>query len=118
MDFHSVYHRSTDNYCYPLNTNDLIINLCDANNIKRNLLLTIDLINAGFDVMMVVNMHNEICLCDYMRLSNKLGVQIIPLDARNNKHINKLKSILYNYSLNKTKTELLPSVLKDTRQRY
>lgn len=84
-----------------MHKNDLIINLCDANNIKRNLLLTIDLINAGFDVMMVVNMHNEICLCDYMRLSNKLGVQIIPLDARNNKHINKLKSILYNYSLNK-----------------
>ena len=27
MEFHNVYHRSSDNYCYPLNTEDLIINL-------------------------------------------------------------------------------------------
>lgn len=27
MNFTSVYHRSSDNYCYPLNTEDLIINL-------------------------------------------------------------------------------------------
>lgn len=27
MDFNAVYHRSNDNYCYPLNENQLIINI-------------------------------------------------------------------------------------------
>ena len=27
MDFNAVYHRANDNYCYPLNENQLIINI-------------------------------------------------------------------------------------------
>ena len=27
MDFNAIYHRANDNYCYPLNEEELIINI-------------------------------------------------------------------------------------------
>ncbi len=27
MDFNAVYHQASDNYCYPLNEDELIINI-------------------------------------------------------------------------------------------
>ena len=35
MDFGSIYHRTSDNYCYPLNEYDLIINLKTGYDIKE-----------------------------------------------------------------------------------
>ena len=34
MDFNAIYHRSNDNYCYPLNDNQLIINIKTGYDIK------------------------------------------------------------------------------------
>jgi hypothetical protein len=35
MKFEAVYHRTSDNYCYPLNENDLIINLKTGRDIEK-----------------------------------------------------------------------------------
>ena len=35
MDFGSIYHRTSDNYCYPLNEYDLIINENDYSYLKE-----------------------------------------------------------------------------------
>ena len=35
MEFHGVYHRSSDNYCYPLEKDNLIINLKTGYDIQR-----------------------------------------------------------------------------------
>jgi hypothetical protein len=34
MDFNAVYHRANDNYCYPINENELIINLKTGYDVK------------------------------------------------------------------------------------
>ena len=76
---------------------DLIINICDANNIKRNLLLTAELINQGFNVVVALNMFQENKKCKYDKLSQELGVEIIEIDARNIR----LLDNLINYVTNK-----------------
>ncbi len=83
-----------------IHKDDLIINICDANNIKRNLSLTIELLNAGYKVVLIVNMNNEVCLCDYEKLETELGIKIFAIDARKNKDIAKINQYLNNYAKN------------------
>lgn len=35
MDFNAIYHRCTDNYCYPFNENELIINIKTGNDVDE-----------------------------------------------------------------------------------
>ena len=35
MDFNAVYHRANDNYCYPLNADELIINIKTGYDVKE-----------------------------------------------------------------------------------
>ncbi len=86
--------------------NDLIINICDANNLKRNLFLTSQLINRGFKIIVVVNMNNETQSCDYEKLERLLGVKIIPIDARKKDDITKVNNIIKNYAQN-YKTQII-----------
>lgn len=77
---------------------NIIINICDANNIKRNLKLTCDLLNKGFKVLVIVNMNNEIKICNYEKLEKIIGTKIIPIDARKKRDINKINNYLLNYA--------------------
>lgn len=47
MDFNAVYHRANDNYCYPLNENELIINLKTGYDVKQVNLYQGDPFSAG-----------------------------------------------------------------------
>ncbi len=71
------------------NKNDLVINICDANNLERNLNLTKELIVAGFKVLLAVNMSNELSINSKL-LAEALGVRVVLIDARKKKSINKL----------------------------
>lgn len=70
---------------------DLIINICDANNLKRNFMLTSELIEKGYRVLIVVNMSNECKNYDYEKITNELGADIIEIDARKTKSVKVLK---------------------------
>lgn len=47
MKFEAVYHRTSDNYCYPLNENDLIINLKTGRDIEKAFLCYGDPFETG-----------------------------------------------------------------------
>lgn len=47
MKFEAVYHRTSDNYCYPLNEEDLIINLKTGHDVQRAYLLYGDPFQGG-----------------------------------------------------------------------
>lgn len=73
---------------------DLLINICDANNLKRNLILTVDLIKNGYNIVVAVNMSNELNCYNYKKLSEEFGVSIIPIDARFKKGIKSLLNLV------------------------
>lgn len=83
------------------NSNDLIINICDANNLKRNFMLTAELIKMNREVIVAVNMSNEIKLYDYENISKEFNCKIIEIDARKKKSVNILKELIYSQIKNK-----------------
>lgn len=83
------------------NKNDLVINICDANNLKRNLKLTTELIKRNYKVLLIINMANEITPCDYKKLSNEIGCLVLSIDARNKKIKTEIFNNIKNYALNK-----------------
>ena len=80
---------------------DLIINICDANNLRRNFILTAELLKMGREIIIAVNMSNEVKLYDYELISKELNCQIIEIDARKKKSIEKLKNAIYEKLVNK-----------------
>jgi len=63
----------------------IIVNILDATNLERNLHLTLDLIDRGFPVVVVLNMcddlkHRGIAL-DMQKMEELLGVPVIPACA-------------------------------------
>lgn len=62
--------------------NDVVVNIVDANNLARNLLLTVQLMQKGYCVLLAVNMANENKNLDYVKLSRLLGIQVVAIDAR------------------------------------
>ena len=63
------------------NQDKIIFNVCDSNNFKRNLMLTTELINCGYKIIIVLNMINDIDCFDFENLSKCLNVKIVAVDA-------------------------------------
>lgn len=76
---------------------DLIINICDANNFKRNIILTLELLEKGYNVIIAMNMSNECKIYDYEKITKKLSVPIIEIDARKIKSVKKIKTEIVKY---------------------
>lgn len=74
---------------------DLVIVVVDATNLKRNLLLYTQVADLGIPVILALNMNDlaekEQILVDADKLSERLGVQVIKISARNNENIDGLK---------------------------
>ena len=72
-------------------TDDLCLNICDANNLSRNLFLTLQLLEMGKKVVMIVNMKKEFLKAkkrlDIEKLSKKLDMPIYFLDAVDKKQV-------------------------------
>ena len=64
------------------NKDCLIVNVSDANNLKRNLILTLELLKNGFDVILAVNMYSEVNGIDYDLLSKELNIKVVKIDSR------------------------------------
>lgn len=76
------------------NEPDVIVNIVDATNLERNLYLTTELINMNRPMVIALNMFDELkqkgISLDYKKLSEMIGVPIIPTVARTGEGIRQL----------------------------
>lgn len=76
------------------NEPDVIVNIVDATNIERNLYLTTELINMNRPMVIALNMFDELkqkgISLDYKKLSEMIGVPIVPTVARTGEGIRQL----------------------------
>lgn len=77
---------------------DVLIFVADASNLRRNLLLYTQVADLKIPIIIALNMmdlasKNGIYIA-IDALSNKLGVQVIPISARNNEGIDQLKQAI------------------------
>ncbi len=87
------------------NKPDCIINIVDAMNIRRNLYLTLQLLELDIPVVLAVNMMDEFLgngnKLDCEKLSRGLGVPIVPISAAKNQGIDDLISIAIKLAQNR-----------------
>lgn len=76
------------------NEPDVIVNIVDATNLERNLYLTTELINMNRPMVIALNMYDELkqkgISLDYKKLSEMIGVPIVPTVARTGEGIRQL----------------------------
>ena len=73
---------------------DVIVNIIDATNLERNLFLTLQLKRLGRPMVVALNMMDEVELSgdriDTQKLSDRLGLRVIPISAKRNQGISHL----------------------------
>ncbi len=79
--------------------NDIVINICDYNNLQRNLYLTLGLIELGVNLIVLVNQIEKKRLrkIDLAKLEKKLGVKVLALDASDKASMQILKNEIVNF---------------------
>lgn len=84
-----------------------IINIVDATNIERNLYLTLQLIELNIPMVIALNMMDEIrangVSIDVPKLSESIGIPIIPIAANKNEGVDELIETAVNLAKNKIK---------------
>lgn len=92
-----------------LNNKSKIINICDANNLKRNMYLLLQLLELNLDVSVCINMANELkknnISINTDLLSKKLNCNFYLLNAQNK---TETKSVMHNILKNTSKNFNLP----------
>ena len=90
---------------------DAIINIVDATNIERNLYLTLQLLSLKIPTVIALNMMDELLgnggSIDVRKMSEALGVPVVPISAAKNQGISELVDTL----LNTANQRILPKVL-------
>lgn len=85
LSAYSFEEAVTRDYCIA-NPNQVYINICDANNLERNLYLTLELLEFGIKPILCINMANELKKSgrdiDTKKLSQMLGIKVILLNAQ------------------------------------
>lgn len=76
---------------------DCIINIIDATNLERNLYLTIQLLEMEIPFVIALNMMDEVRLngtsIDIKKLSEELGVPVVPISASKNEGVSELAEV-------------------------
>lgn len=76
--------------------NITIINICDANNLRRNLLLTLELLELGHNPILCINMANELKKSgrqiDTKKLETTLGIKVFLIDAQKKQQVKQVVS--------------------------
>lgn len=79
---------------YLLNNKGTIINLCDANNLPRNLYLTLQMLELGLKPVVCINMANELKKngkqIDVDMLSKRLGLHVCLINAQKKDQVKKV----------------------------
>lgn len=80
---------------------DIVLNVADARNIKRMLVLTLELIEAGLPVVLVLNMMDEAesagIAIDLESLRRQLGVKVVATVATKKTGIDALRKLIANH---------------------
>lgn len=78
---------------------DVVVDIVDASNIERNLYLTLQLLEAGANVVVALNIMDEAeakgMRIDHKKLSEILGVQVIPMVAIRGVGFEELREAIY-----------------------
>lgn len=84
---------------------DGIINIVDATNIERNLYLTLQLLELHIPMVLVLNMMDEVRgnggTINVKKMSEKLGIPVIPISAAKNEGITDVINSIIDVSKNK-----------------
>jgi ferrous iron transport protein B len=103
---YSIYPRSLDEQIvaevlldhHAATTPDIIVVTADATNLKRGLLLLTQIIDIGLPTILALNMMDLVAKAgmsyDIKKLSHKLGVPVVPINARNGIGLDELKKQL------------------------
>src|SRR5690349_13443466 len=85
---------------------DVVLHVVDAKNLERMLPFTLQLIEAGFNVVLAVNMMDEAeklrVQIDTPALSDKLEIPVVPTIALTGRGIEELKSTLHEHARSRT----------------
>lgn len=80
----------------------VVINMVDANNLERNLYLTTQILETGVPVIIVLNMldmaRRHGIDIDTDKMSELLGVPVVPMVARQKKGVETLKTLIATYA--------------------
>lgn len=76
---------------------DLVINICDASNLQRNLYLTLCLLEMGAKVVLAINQIDKrpICKIDFVHLEKVLGLKVVYINAGDKKSVNAFKDEIF-----------------------
>ena len=82
------------------NKNSLVINICDANNLSRNLYLTMQLLERGLNVCLAINMAKELKGGNkiFEKIESVLGIKVFPIDARKKRSCKELVNFCLDYA--------------------
>ncbi|KAF5058291.1 ferrous iron transport protein B [Sedimentibacter saalensis] len=84
---------------------DLILNIVDATNIERNLYLTLQLMELSIPMVIALNMMDEVKASgnsiDVKKLSDHLGIPVVPISASKGEGISELVDVIMKTSLEK-----------------
>jgi len=97
-----------------------IINICDINNLARNLFLTLCLIEKGLDIVLAINStrNKNNCIVDEKKLSACLGIDVVLINAQSGQGVDKLlEKALQKERINKFKT-VKKDMLEDAKDKY
>nr|WP_312213039.1 ferrous iron transport protein B [Clostridioides sp.] len=99
-------------------TGDIILNIVDALHIERDLFLTKQIIDSGKKVIVALNMMDDVernCIkIDVDRLSDLLGVPVIPTVATKQKGLNEVKEKIYSAKVGNINSDI-ESKIKEYR---
>lgn len=90
------------------NQDSIVVCVLDANNLRRNLFLALEIKERTQNVIFAVNMAKEVKSFDAKKLEEKIGVKTIAIDARNKKSVKNLKKEIFDFVQQKVST--LPKV--------
>jgi len=90
---------------------DAVINIVDGTSIERNLYLTLQIIETGIPMVIAMNMMDEVTArgdaIDCKKLSEILGIPVVPITARSGKGLNELMEAAVSVVKNKTAPKTL-----------
>ncbi len=74
----------------------LIVNICDASNLQRNLYLTLGLMELGCHIILAVNQIDKrpICKINFSELERLLNLRVVYINADNKKSVEKLNGAI------------------------
>ena len=107
-------------------TPDVIINVADSSNLERNFYLTTQLIDMNVRMVIALNMYDELessgNKLDYIKLSQLIGVPMIPTVCRRGEGIDQLFHVIIGIyeggDFLSQKGEIRSEILEDLRDRH